>query len=441
MEFVRSEPARLRNGSIINPRRHENVLTSFIDASMVYGSDLSKVLQLRDNGGKEALLKTSFYRGKERLPQGKPDVCINDGPDHYCALAGDDRVNEQPGLTAIHTVFHLEHNRLVRKLVADILVAQGRRSTPLDIAAYIKTAPLLVKEKLFQTVRKILIAVWQKVVYGEYLPIILGPDIMTKFQLWTGSRVNFDPHVDPSISNAFSSAAFRFGHTLIANVFHMDKDHILKDMFSESSHILEKYESMCEGLVSWNNAAETFNRHLADSITNHLFANNRMNKTGLDLASLNLQRGRDHGTAGINAYRKYFGLRPYQISTSFGTALSIFEPSTDDVDLFTGGTCERSVKKGIVGETFAHILGQQFHDLKFGDKYFFETSDQRYGFTTAQLISITKLSMSKILCSNGGISYIQEKPFHQANYYYNPLVPCDELPDIDLTYWVSEFSY
>lgn len=88
MEFVRSEPARLRNGSIINPRRHENVLTSFIDASMVYGSDLPKVLQLRDNGGKEALLKTSFYRGKERLPQGKPDVCINDGPDHYCALAG-----------------------------------------------------------------------------------------------------------------------------------------------------------------------------------------------------------------------------------------------------------------------------------------------------------------------------------------------------------------
>lgn len=63
----------------------------------------------------------------------------------------------------------------------------------------------------------------------------------------------------------------------------------LQDMFSESSHILEKYESMCEGLVSWNNAAETFNRHLADSITNHLFANNRMNKTGLDLASLNLQ--------------------------------------------------------------------------------------------------------------------------------------------------------
>lgn len=145
------------------------------------------------------------------------------------------------------------------------------------------------------------------------------------------------------------------------------------------------------------------------------------------------QRGRDHGTAGINAYRKYFGLRPYHnfnqfwdcavdlrtlyrcvhcnslqrivmshlvwklvpyFSMLYSHLSCVFNSHPDDVDLFTGGTCERSVKKGIVGETFAHILGQQFHDLKFGDKYFFETSDQRYGFTTGTIgsQSVTRTS-------------------------------------------------
>ena len=67
------------------------------------------------------------------------------------------------------------------------------------------------------------------------------------------------------------------------------------------------------------------------------------------------------------------------------TWLCLWRRHPDDVDLFTGGTSEESVKDGIVGELFAHIIGQQFHDLKYGDRYYFETDSTYYGFTTGKL--------------------------------------------------------
>lgn len=76
---------------------------------------------------------------------------------------GDPRVNEQPGLAAIHTVFMREHNR-----IADGLAALN---------------PNWDDERLFQEARRILIAVWQKIVYAEYLPLVLGTYTMRKYDL------------------------------------------------------------------------------------------------------------------------------------------------------------------------------------------------------------------------------------------------------------------
>lgn len=43
---------------------------------------------------------------------------------------------------------------------------------------------------------------------------------------------------------------------------------------------------------------QTHDRFVTDQITNHLFAENPPNGLGEDLASLNIQRGRDHGIPG-----------------------------------------------------------------------------------------------------------------------------------------------
>ena len=69
-----------------------------------------------------------------------------------CFLAGDSRVNENPNLAVMHTIFMRDHNRIAREL---------KRINP----SWANNDLLL-----FQEARKILIAQWQHVVYNEYLP-------------------------------------------------------------------------------------------------------------------------------------------------------------------------------------------------------------------------------------------------------------------------------
>ena len=59
----------------------------------------------------------------------------------------------------------------------------------------------------------------QNIVYGEYLPTILGVDFMKAYDLIVAEESQYDQKVDPSIFNAFSCAAFRFGHSMINGMF------------------------------------------------------------------------------------------------------------------------------------------------------------------------------------------------------------------------------
>ena len=130
-------------------------------------------------------------------------------------MLGDNRVNEQPGLTVFHTVWVREHNRLAKQL------------------AYLN--PHWDDERLYQEARKIVIAENQHVTYNEWLPLVLGTDYMAELDILPvtyGYNNNYDPEViiiiviseaiimiilqvNPAILNSFAAAAFRFGHSLI----------------------------------------------------------------------------------------------------------------------------------------------------------------------------------------------------------------------------------
>jgi len=92
-------------------------------------------------------------------------------------------------------VFLKEHNRIAREFAA---------VTDWD------------DETIFQETRRIVGAELQQITYGEYLPVVLGPDIMTSYGLTiTDFKTTYNASINPTIFNSFATAAYRFGHTLV----------------------------------------------------------------------------------------------------------------------------------------------------------------------------------------------------------------------------------
>ena len=106
-------------------------------------------------------------------------------------------MNVVPNLSTLHTSFVRLHNKIAMRLS--------------------QTNEHYDDETLYQEARKILIAIMQNIVYNEYLPAILGRNYMEMYNLTTSSNFAnvYDSSVDPSITNEFSTAAFRFGHVTI----------------------------------------------------------------------------------------------------------------------------------------------------------------------------------------------------------------------------------
>ena len=102
---------------------------------------------------------------------------------------GDDRVNEQPGLTLLHVMFMRLHNLYARRIRDKY--------------------PTASNEDVFQLARAIVVGVMQKITYDEWLAVILGPDVRKEFGLNLAQQTIYDPNADPRIFQSFSTAAFR----------------------------------------------------------------------------------------------------------------------------------------------------------------------------------------------------------------------------------------
>lgn len=75
-------------------------------------------------------------------------------------------------------------------------------------------------ERIFQTARRIAQGHMQLQVYREWLPTVVGSNIMSYYNLVVSStQSEYDSSVDPSLWSEFAGGAFRFGHSLIQNVF------------------------------------------------------------------------------------------------------------------------------------------------------------------------------------------------------------------------------
>ncbi len=367
----------LNTGTDFNtPREQENEITAWIDASNVYGSDQARANALRTLDG-TGRLKVS---AGDLLPfnTGGFANAGGDSPDLF--LAGDPRANEQIGLTVMHTLFVREHNRL---------------------AAAIGNDPTLSGDEIYEQARAIVGAQIQVITYEEFLPALIGKRSMRPYK-------GYFPTINPDIANEFSTAAYRFGHSALsetilrldANGNEITSGHIaLKDAFFAGRRLSSEggIAPVLRGLAA--QPSQQIDPFVIDALRNFLFG--PPGAGGFDLASLNIQRGRDHGLASYNDVRRALGLRPARNFRDISRNPEIRErlqnayDSVDDIDLWIGGLSEAPYRGGQLGELFNKIITDQFTALRDGDRFWYERT-----FSGPELAELKRTRLSDIIKRN-----------------------------------------
>lgn len=433
--FIRSSPACAKG----HVREQLNALTAFLDVGQVYGADRVKTRALRDFTTDQGLMRVNDAtdNGRELLPFSTMTVNMcatkrkitgnNDVEEEPCFLAGDERVNENIALTSLHTLMMREHNRLARRLS--------------------ELNPHWGGEQLYQEARKILGGMSQVITFRDWLPHIVGPAAIQKYlSVYPG----YNSEIDPSISNVFATAAFRFAHLMIQpRIFRLDEKYqehpefpspLLHKTFFANWRIIHEggLDPILRGMVGHPAKLNTQKHMMPDELREKLFKFNE--ELALDLASLNMQRGREHGLPGYNAWRRFCGLsEPRTVkdlgrvlgNDSLAESLLDFYKTADNIDVWLGGVAEPFVKGGRVGPLFACLITNQFQRIQQGDRLWWENEGV---FTEAQRMSLQQSSMARIICDNTGITEVPQEPFR-----YRPrgdgYTSCSDIDEMDLSPW------
>ncbi|MCG8356189.1 MAG: hypothetical protein MI920_11495 [Kiloniellales bacterium] len=358
------------------PREYHNEITAFLDASMVYGSDAETAAALRGDDGK-LLLDDEGYL-----------IETEDG-----VLAGDVRAAENVALTSLHTLFAREHNRWVDELA--------------------ERHPELSADELFQAARVRVEALIQAVTFNEFLPVILGAGAVPAY-------AGYDATVNPGISVEFSTAAYRFGHSLLsASLQRLEEDGesiaagdlALRDAFFAPDEIAGNggIAALLRGLA--DSTAQALDPQVVEDVRSFLFAEG--GSTGLDLAAINIQRGRDLGVSSYNDLREALGLEragSFSDVTSdpvLAQQLEDLYGSVDLVDAWIGGLAEDPVNGGLLGELFHSVVLEQFLRIRDGDPYWSEGAE----ISPRELEALWSTSLADVIERNSEVDSIQDAVF------------------------------
>ena len=395
-------------------RQQENSLTSYIDGSNVYGSDASTAAALRQGyGGRLLTSAGNLLPTTEQITT----VAMDNGGNSTSTMfvAGDARANEQVGLTAMHTLFVREHNR-----IADALAAMPEYDAATD------------DNLIYLKARSIVGAEMQAITYNEFLPMLMGDYAPTV------GDYNYDPNVNAGIANEFSTALFRMGHTMLnENLLMADEqgnvvDQIgLRDAYFVGSSFMqsspEYVDKLLMGLAA--QGAQEIDAKLVDDVRNLLFAN--VQGMGQDLAALNIERGREHGLADYNTMRTTYanlvstlpGFESLDLSAAGSFAeldvddltieqLESLYNTVDDLDLWVMALAENHVEGTNVGALLLAGLADQFTRLRDGDAYFYMGNSYLWSDEVTGIVNFDNLHLMDIVSWNTDMKNSSMDFFH-----------------------------
>ena len=398
-----------------NPRQYSNGVTHFLDGSVIYGSDIERANWLRTNSG-DGKLKTSegdylpwnTFSGEynDNIDPNAPIMEDALGSGNKLFVAGDIRANENPLLLTLHTTFLREHNRLCENFAQENPSWDG--------------------ERLYQEARRMIGAYLQSITYEEWLPSI-NIDIP--------AYTSYKSNIDPSINNVFSAAAFRMGHTLInGEIVRMDDNGEIIDkgnltlkegFFDPLEIIFEGIEPYAKGMAT--QVQQEMDAKVIDDVRNFLFDDGSCGSEVLqflDLAAINISRGRERGLPDYNTIRDNFGLAKLNSfdnltdDVNLATKLQFLYGTVDNLDPWVGMLAEKHIEGSMFGDLISEIIEKQFQRLRDGDRFYYE-NDPALSASRKQMIKETTLH--DIIMRNCEIDVMQDNVFSA--------MPHNDIPD------------
>ncbi|MEM6377654.1 MAG: peroxidase family protein, partial [Bacteroidota bacterium] len=278
-------------------------------------------------------------------------------------------------------------------------------------------------QQLYLHARKINAGFIQSIVYNEYLPAMGVP--LEPYQ-------GYDSNVNAQLANLFTAAAFRLGHTLVnSNIqrvmddgtMHPDGPLTLQDVFFNPFVVMDDggLDPFLKGMAL--QMQQEFDAKIIDDVRNFLFGH--PGAGGLDLASINISRGRERGLPDLNTIRRELGLTPYvffrQLNISnvqLTNRLMANYLNINRIDPWVGLLAERRVPGSLFGETLLTILQRQFTALRDGDRFFYLNDPV---LTDEEKEMITKTTFHDIIMRNTDITLMQDNVFGA--------IPLDQICD------------
>ena len=270
---------------------------------------------------------TTISTAADQQPAGTYDNELLDA--HF--ITGDGRGNENIGLTAVHHVFHSEHNRqvdLIKGTLLDDAKAQlANGATQAEAVEFLNewlsvdvtevpaslTGLVWDGERIFQAAKFPTEMQYQHLVFEEFA---------RKVQPAVNIFNDYDASLDPAILAEFAHTVYRFGHSMLTETvdrFDADWNAIgsggVAAADAQQIGLIEAFLNPVEFVASGANADEAagniirgMTRQYGNEIDEFVTEALRNNLVGLplDLAAINIARGRETGVPTLNEARAQF---------------------------------------------------------------------------------------------------------------------------------------
>lgn len=402
-----------------NPAQQTNAVTSYLDLSQVYGSSQAVADALRTFSG--GLLKTSpgnmlpydntTYFTQDQINALDMANDVQAVPQGQLFAAGDVRANENLELTTLETLFVRNHNLIATQLQKD--------------------HPRWTDEQLYEAARKLNIAEYQQIIYNGWIPAVLGTNALPAYR-------GYQPAVDATIANEFSTVAFRFGHSIVSDTISrvnndgsnisdasgdatisLAEDFFDPNLLNPAGVIdpLTGHTSSDIGAVLKGEADGVSNANdmmAIGDIRNLLFGNGGLG--GQDLMALDVERGREHGIPDYNTLRADLGLKPVtsfaQITSNVAVQQELeaaYPGGVNTIDAFEGGLAEDHARGSDLGPLFQAIIANQFTRLRDGDRFFY--LNERFTPEEAAIIRQGN-TLTRVIEANTNITNLQPDAFY-----------------------------